>query len=419
MLLREAGDAAASGRSGPPRREAGGIAQGRQEPLRWAAGDAVAGRQEMLLRAALACRFAVRQEPLRREAGATAPGSRERTAAHTMSPLTCVSGHLSRVIHISAIVRGENSGKGSPRQCVCVRTTNKGVRVQRTWLSARAKTMLEMCRSVNTCSSQEHPSRLHITQSRRSPLRGVRDNRNTHTCYQCIHFSAHGGVLKDLAIMLSEESNIHAHPQTRVVTPSRTRTPLHVSQKYIIRHRGDSNPCGQSPMDFESISLTSRTQCLVVKARNIRPCTTRSCWICDSSAPMSAYVPSAPRYIFCVDATAPRTWTYTQTHTHTNKSTAWHEHDAIERQLRLSSPKRCLATGTNRNIKRAHGVVVSHPLRMRKALGSIPSGSICQDLILLPCVFAYTRGLCHNTEHQRQTLKGTNVFLEKTDTKKG
>ena len=27
------------------------------------------------------------------------------------------------------------------------------------------------------------------------------------------------------------------------------------------RHRGDSNPCGQSPMDFESISLTARTQC--------------------------------------------------------------------------------------------------------------------------------------------------------------
>ena len=29
------------------------------------------------------------------------------------------------------------------------------------------------------------------------------------------------------------------------------------------RHRGDSNPCGQSPMDFESISLAARTQCLV------------------------------------------------------------------------------------------------------------------------------------------------------------
>ena len=27
-------------------------------------------------------------------------------------------------------------------------------------------------------------------------------------------------------------------------------------------HRGDSNPWGQSPMDFESISLTARTQCL-------------------------------------------------------------------------------------------------------------------------------------------------------------
>jgi hypothetical protein len=27
------------------------------------------------------------------------------------------------------------------------------------------------------------------------------------------------------------------------------------------RHRGGSNPCGQSPMDFESISLTARTQC--------------------------------------------------------------------------------------------------------------------------------------------------------------
>ena len=27
------------------------------------------------------------------------------------------------------------------------------------------------------------------------------------------------------------------------------------------RHRGDSNPCGQSPMDFESISLAARTHC--------------------------------------------------------------------------------------------------------------------------------------------------------------
>ena len=29
------------------------------------------------------------------------------------------------------------------------------------------------------------------------------------------------------------------------------------------RHRGDSSPCGQNPMDFESISLAARTQCLL------------------------------------------------------------------------------------------------------------------------------------------------------------
>ena len=28
------------------------------------------------------------------------------------------------------------------------------------------------------------------------------------------------------------------------------------------RHRGDSNPCGHSLMDLESIALTARTQCL-------------------------------------------------------------------------------------------------------------------------------------------------------------
>ena len=33
-----------------------------------------------------------------------------------------------------------------------------------------------------------------------------------------------------------------------------------------IRQRGDSNPCGQSPMDFESISLAARTHCLDLAA---------------------------------------------------------------------------------------------------------------------------------------------------------
>ena len=34
------------------------------------------------------------------------------------------------------------------------------------------------------------------------------------------------------------------------------------------RHRGDSNPCGQSPMDFESISLTARTHCHCKRMRH-------------------------------------------------------------------------------------------------------------------------------------------------------
>jgi hypothetical protein len=31
------------------------------------------------------------------------------------------------------------------------------------------------------------------------------------------------------------------------------------------RYRGDSNPCGQSPMDFESIPLAARTPCHVMQ----------------------------------------------------------------------------------------------------------------------------------------------------------
>ena len=37
------------------------------------------------------------------------------------------------------------------------------------------------------------------------------------------------------------------------------------------RHRGDSSSCGQSPMDFESISLAARTQCHARHARPVRP----------------------------------------------------------------------------------------------------------------------------------------------------
>jgi hypothetical protein len=47
---------------------------------------------------------------------------------------------------------------------------------------------------------------------------------------------------------------------------SRAACKLHIATARIAptspkRQRGDSNPCGQSPMDFESISLTARTHC--------------------------------------------------------------------------------------------------------------------------------------------------------------
>ena len=40
----------------------------------------------------------------------------------------------------------------------------------------------------------------------------------------------------------------------------------HTHSRRQRRQRGDSNPCGQSPMDFESISLTARTHCLYMAA---------------------------------------------------------------------------------------------------------------------------------------------------------
>ena len=40
------------------------------------------------------------------------------------------------------------------------------------------------------------------------------------------------------------------------------------------RQRGDSSPCGQSPMDFESITLTTRSHCPVLSAHGA---TCRAC----------------------------------------------------------------------------------------------------------------------------------------------
>ena len=52
------------------------------------------------------------------------------------------------------------------------------------------------------------------------------------------------------SIMLScDMEPLHAHTRNKVCAT-------------VFRQRGDSNPCGQSPMDFESISLAARTHCL-------------------------------------------------------------------------------------------------------------------------------------------------------------
>ena len=52
----------------------------------------------------------------------------------------------------------------------------------------------------------------------------------------------------------------------RRLTPAveQKRIPMFAATAMAKRHRGDSNPCGQSPMDFESISLAARTQCHVM-----------------------------------------------------------------------------------------------------------------------------------------------------------
>ena len=59
----------------------------------------------------------------------------------------------------------------------------------------------------------------------------------------------------------------HLHACSRQTRPAQPK-----------RHRGDLSPCGQSPMDFESISLAARTHCLVLAGAQalIRRCPRRS-----------------------------------------------------------------------------------------------------------------------------------------------
>ena len=63
-----------------------------------------------------------------------------------------------------------------------------------------------------------------------------------------------GAILRTLGTSLGVPSPTPGAPRWSPDAPEAPRS----SAK---RQRGDSNPCGQSPMDFESISLTARTHC--------------------------------------------------------------------------------------------------------------------------------------------------------------
>ena len=61
------------------------------------------------------------------------------------------------------------------------------------------------------------------------------------------------------------------------------------------RQRGDSNPCGQSPMDFKSISLTARTQCRVdAPAKQDRRRNTQKPAYCSISGLVAEYIVLSP-----------------------------------------------------------------------------------------------------------------------------
>jgi hypothetical protein len=81
-----------------------------------------------------------------------------------------------------------------------------------------------------------------------------------------------GGAPKPMSRMVSHRPRIAwlgpccvaATTQVRVLARTTASTRKHNSEE---RHLGDSNPCGQSPMDFESISLAARTQCHAALSR--------------------------------------------------------------------------------------------------------------------------------------------------------
>ena len=69
-------------------------------------------------------------------------------------------------------------------------------------------------------------------------------------------------MMSSSALMVASHADTPALPVWGLLR----RTGRHIERVGRKRQRGDSNPCGQSPMDFESISLTARTHCHVRRA---------------------------------------------------------------------------------------------------------------------------------------------------------
>ena len=84
----------------------------------------------------------------------------------------------------------------------------------------------------------------------------------THVKYPCLVAWAWsgGGYQCPYQSMQLAPAGLTAQPQTG---GSHLSSKLESLQFYK-RHRGDSSPCRQSPMDFESIPLTARAQCQLI-----------------------------------------------------------------------------------------------------------------------------------------------------------
>ena len=78
------------------------------------------------------------------------------------------------------------------------------------------------------------------------------------TCKQQ-HLTARGAICLAIAWL---GCTVHRAPCLVGIETHHTPTPAKKVCATVFRQRGDSNPCGQSPMDFESISLAARTHCL-------------------------------------------------------------------------------------------------------------------------------------------------------------